>query len=459
MNPQFSADSGSFRDRNGLIYYRGKSIYRQINNSAKEDYEHLMNSGLYTNLVNLGLLVSHEEVDSEPIFPKEAYKVIQPELIPFVSYPYEWCFSQLHDAALLTLRIEEIASEYGMTLKDASAYNIQFFNGRPVFIDTLSFEKYVEGDIWAGYRQFCQHFLAPLFLMHYRDVRYNQLLRVYVDGIPLDLVSKMLPIKSLLNFRALLHIHLHGRSQQKYSDVKVKIQPRKVSKAGRMGMLQNLKNAVKSCKWAPIGTEWVEYYSDTNYSERGFIHKKELVQEFLKEVNPSMVWDVGANTGVFSEIATKIGINTISFDIDPGCIERLYLRYRSGDAGSLPLIQDLTNPSPGIGWALSERKSLITRGPSDLVMALALIHHLTISNNVPFSLVAEFFAEICKYLIIEFVPKDDSQVQRLLCNRKDVFTDYSIEEFERAFCQFFTTARKESIQDSKRILYLMRKID
>lgn len=456
---QVISDSGSFRDRNGLIFFRENKIYRQINNSAKEDFEHLMTSGLYKDLVNQGLLIPHEEVDIEPIFPNEAYKVIQPELIPFISYPYEWCFSQLQDAALLTLRIEEIASEYGMTLKDASAYNIQFINGYPVFIDTLSFEKYVEGDIWAGYRQFCQHFLAPLFLMHYCDVRHHQLLRIYLDGIPLDLASKMLPIRSRINLRALLHIHLHGKSQQKYSDVQVKIQPRKVSKAGRIGMLQNLKNAVKSCKWVPVGTEWVEYYSDTNYSERGFIHKKELVLEFLKEINPSMVWDVGANTGVFSEISTKIGAITISFDIDPGCIERLYLRYRIGEVESLPLIQDLTNPSPGIGWALSERKSIITRGPVDLVMALALIHHLTISNNVPFTLVAEFFAEICNYLIIEFVPKEDSQVQRLLCNRKDIFTDYSIEEFERSFRLFFTIVRKESVLDSMRTIYLMKKND
>ena len=278
-----------------------------------------------------------------------------------------------------------------MSLKDCSAYNIQFRKGKPVFIDTLSFEMYHEGQPWVAYRQFCQHFLAPLALMSYRDVRLNQLLRVYIDGVPLELASSLLPLRTRFIFSFLTHIHLHARSQKHYADKTVDISGKRVSRLSFLGLINNLESAVKKLRWQPGGTEWAEYYKDTNYSSDAIEHKGQIVAEFLDKVNPKTVWDLGANVGMFSRIASNKGINTISFDIDPAAVEINYLEcVKKGESHILPLVLDLTNPSPGIGWQNAERMSILERGPTDTVMALALVHHLAISNNVPFVKIAEF---------------------------------------------------------------------
>ena len=453
-----SIDPASFRDPSGFVFWRDGSIYRQINATYKEDYDHLIGSGLYTALVESRLMVPHEEVSLESPRPEMVYRLIRPELVPFVSYPYEWSFSQLKDAALTTIHIQKKSLEFGMCLKDCSAYNIQFMKGKPVFIDTLSFERYQEGSPWVAYRQFCQHFLAPLVLMSHRDVRLGQLSRVHLDGVPLDLASRLLPLRTRLSFSLLFHIHLHAKSQSHYADRQIDTKRHKVSRLGLLGIVDSLHSAVKKLRWRSGGTEWGEYYQDTNYSAEAFEHKRQIVAEFLDKTKPKNVWDLGANTGVFSRIASQRGIPTISFDIDPAAVERNYLECRrTGETNILPLLLDLTNPSPGIGWQNKERMSLAERGPADAVLALALIHHLAISNNVPLGKIAEFLAGICNRLIIEFVPKDDSQVQRLLATREDIFPRYGQGGFESDFGQYFTIQHSARIRDSERTLYLMEK--
>ena len=345
-----------------------------------------------------------------------------------------------------------------MTLKDGNAYNIQFLKGRPVFIDTLSFERYREGQTWNAYRQFCQHFLAPLALMSYRDIRLNQLSRVYLDGIPLDLASSLLPFRSRLRFSLLSHIHLHAKSQEYFADKIPDTGGRKMSLKAFLGLVDNLQSAVNRLKWRPQGTEWADYYEKVGYSQEALEHKKELVRGFLESTNPSRVWDLGANTGLFSRMAGDRGIPTISFDVDPAAAERNYLECREqGECNILPLVLDLTNPSPGIGWHNRERDSLVKRGPVDAVMALALIHHLAISNNLSFKQIADFLRCVCNRLIIEFVPKSDSQVQRLLSTREDIFADYNQQAFENTFGEYFRIQRCDKIRDTKRALYLMEK--
>ena len=210
-------ERGSFRDPSGFMFQREGVWYRQVNPSYQADYDRLMASGLYQELVAGGLLIPHQEVALELASTDGAYKVLQPEALQFISNPYEWSFGQLKAAALATLAAQKIAFEHGMTLKDASAYNIQFVDDRAVLIDTLSFEQYREGSVWTAYRQFCQHFLAPLALMAYTDIRLSQLLRVYIDGVPLDLAAKLLPLGSRLRLSLLMHIHLHARSQEKHA--------------------------------------------------------------------------------------------------------------------------------------------------------------------------------------------------------------------------------------------------
>ena len=317
---------GSFRDPSGFVFRQNGVLYRLVTRSYQVEYDRLTGSGLYDALVKSGLLVAHREVALTGL--PEACKVLQPDMIQFISYPYEWCFSQLKDAALTTLEIQKRALESGMSLKDASAYNIQFRDGRPVLIDTLSFEPYREGEPWVAYRQFCQHFLAPLALMSHTDVRLSQLLRVYIDGIPLDLASRLLPGSTKLSLTLGTHIHLHAKSQEHYADKAAKPTGRKLSRMAFMGIISNLEAAVKGLNWKPAGTEWAEYYDETNYSAAAFAEKERLVADYLARVQPKMVWDLGANTGRFSRIASHQGILTIASDIDPAAVERNYLDCR-----------------------------------------------------------------------------------------------------------------------------------
>lgn len=461
MGIKVEAEKSSFRDPSGFIFHRDGVLYRQINLSYKENYDLLISSGLYRKLTDGNLLIPHEEVDSKVAQEDGAYKVIRPREVPFISYPYEWCFSETKDAALATLNVQKTALEFGMSLKDASAYNIQFVDGKPLSIDTLSFEKYEEGKPWVAYRQFCQHFLAPLALMSFVDARLGQLLRIYIDGVPLDLASRLLPSKTRLNFSLLAHIHLHAVSQKHFADKKAAVsRDVGVSKKALLGLIDNLEGAVSSLKWKQGESEWGSYYSSTNYSSEAFSHKKKIVEEFLKEAYPKTVWDLGANTGEFSRIASDLGAMTVSWDLDPLAVEKNYLQVKGDRGGNLlPLFLDLTNPSPSLGWANEERKSLIERGPADLAMALALIHHLAIGNNLPFSKIAEFFGRICYFLIIEFVPKEDSNVQKMLLTREDIFKNYDGKSFEEAFSESFSIVEKQKVRDSGRILYLMKKAE
>lgn len=454
--------SASFRDPSGFLFVRDGTLYRQVNQSYRKDYDLLMQSGLYDRLVKARQLIPHQEVDLTPAVPEIAYRILLPERVPFISYPYEWSFSQLKDAALLTLSIQLTALELGLSLKDASAYNVQFYQGRPVLIDSLSFEAYQEGKPWVAYRQFCQHFLAPLALMAYRDVRLNQLLRVYIDGVPLDLASSLLPMRTRYQLGLAAHIHLHASAQKKYSDApeqaKTQTQGRSINKNGLVGLITSLKNVVEGLKWMPQGTEWGDYYDATNYSRAAFDQKATIVKQFLEKTQPKQVWDLGANTGVFSRIATQLGAMTVSSDIDPAAVEKNYLEMRKNkEKDLLPIVLDLTNPSPGIGWQNEERDSFVQRGPVDTVMALALVHHLAISNNVPLEDLAAFFAQLGRWLIVEFIPKEDSQVQRLLMTREDIFPAYQQAGFEAAFETCFTIHDCIPVEGSKRLMYLMEK--
>lgn len=450
--------SSSFRDPSGFLFIHEGRLYRQVNRRYLEDYRRLQESGLYGALVDKGLLIPHTEASLQLARSSEAIAILEPELIPFISYPYEWSFSQLRDAALLTLQVQDLALGRGMILKDASAYNVQFRQGRPVLIDSLSFATYRDGEPWIAYRQFCQHFLAPLALMARVDIRLGGLLREHIDGIPLDLASRLLPGGTKLNAGLLMHIHAHAASQRKHADRRASGSAVKVSRRALLGIVDSLRQTAKGLSWRPRGTEWGDYYHDTNYSDSSLGHKRELVGSFLDQTGGRVVWDLGANNGFFSRAATERGLLTIAADVDPAAVEQNWLECRQGRQPlMLPLLLDLTNPSPGLGWAHAERMSLIERGPADVVLALALVHHLAISNNVPLDRLAHFFASIAEHLIIEFVPKEDSQVQRLLATRQDIFTDYHLAGFKSAFSARFDLLKETPIAGSARTLCLMRR--
>lgn len=453
--------ASSFRDPSGYVFYHKDEVFRVINQSYLKNYEQFTKSGLYQRLVNEKLIIPHKEIQPKrSIFYLKGSKLIKPEKIPFISYPYEWSFNQYKDAALSTLKTHQISLEYGMSLKDASAYNIQFYQGRPVLIDSLSFETYQENKPWKAYRQFCQHFLAPLALMCKVDIRLQKLMRTNVDGIPLDLTSKLLGLRTYLNFSLLIHIHLHSASLKKYANKVISSKKFRMAKLSQLGFIDNLQGLVNSFKWSYKGseTEWGDYYNFTNYSKKAFNHKSQVVSKYLNSIKPLSVWDLGANDGTFSRMSSSKKIFTLSVDADPIAVDKNYMKVKKdGEKFLLPLVFDLSNPSPSIGWQNMERVSLIDRGPADTVLALALIHHLAISNNIPFSQIAEFFSMLCKFLIIEFVPKYDSKVKLLLASRRDIFDNYNEKSFENSFSVNFHIIKKTQIHDSKRILYLMQR--
>ena len=453
-----SALPASFRDPSGFVFEREGDLFRQINCGFEHDIELLISSGLQEELFRDGLVVGFENVPISFACTHTAAQVIKPERVPTISYPHEWCFSQLKDAALLTLEIMRRALEKGVVLKDASAFNIQFLGPRPVLIDTLSFEKYTEGSPWIAYKQFCQHFLAPLALMAHVDVRLGSLLQTNLDGIPLDLASKLLPFKTKMSPGLLAHIHVHGAAQNSKSAKQTSEVT--VSKTGLFALIDSLRGTVSGLTWKPTGTEWGDYYSDTNYSRDAFADKNSIVMSFLAMLPDSVksCCDLGANNGEFSHLALKRGLRTTALDIDPAAVEKCYLEAKSERSELLlPLLQDLRNPTPDFGWAGRERDSLESRSAADVLIALALIHHLVIGNNVSFAMVAEYFAKLGEWLIVEFVPKGDSQVQRMLVARKDIFVDYDQTSFENSFESQYEILAKKSVEDSLRSIYLMRR--
>lgn len=445
--------SASFRDPDGFVFQQDGVFYRKIAPSYAGEYRRLMQSGLYEELTQAGLLLPHEEMSGN---------VLRPEQLSFISYPYEWSFSAWKDAARATLEIQRRALAHDMALKDASAFNIQFVRGKPVLIDTLSFETYREGEPWIAYRQFCEHFLAPLALMAHRDIRLGEMMRLHLDGIPLGLAANLLPWHTRFQLPLLAHIHVQAGFQKRGASAAPTASEPTMSRAGLLALIENLYAAVEGCRWEPAGTVWGDYYADTNYTPAAMTAKERLVASFLDVMSPlENLWDFGANDARFSRLSGERRVPTLAFDMDPAAVEKAYREVRRhDDAYVFPLRLDLMNPSPDLGWAQTERMSLLSRGPADSGMALALIHHLAIGGNVPLVRIAEFFAAAVKrWLIVEFVPKEDSQVRRLLKDRRDIFGDYHQAGFEAAFGRYGRIAKKERVPESERTLYLFRRHD
>ncbi len=454
-------DAGSFRDPSGFVFWRDGQPYRQIQRRFAAEWDAFDASPLKARLIAQGQLIPHESVSIAYAQGPDAHAVIRPERIEFISYPYEWTFGELRDAALLTLDAQLEAMAAGWQLKDASAYNVQFRDVRPILIDTLSFEPLEDGAPWVAYRQFCEHFLAPLALIARRDVRLARLLRADPDGVPLDLASRLLPWRTKLEFGLLSHLHLHARAQRRYAgneDEGRAARGARISRGRLEGLLRNLRGTVDGLRWQPAGTEWSDYADHTSYGDVATDDKSRLVESFVRRVPGERAWDLGANTGRYSRIVADTGKRVLAFDIDPAAAERNYRQVRSeGRTNILPLILDVANPSPGIGWAGRERRPLLDRADPAVVVALALVHHLAITRNVPLPMLLGLFADLAPWAIVEFVPKEDVMVRRLLASRRDVFPDYTLDGFAAAASHRFEIVDRSPIQDSLRVLFLLRR--
>jgi len=429
-------EEGSFRDPAGQVIL-DKGIYiRQISPGYLNDYKYLMHSGIYERLVSEGLLISHTEKDDN---------IIVPEQLWFVSYPYEWSFHYLKQAAINTLKINRIALDYNMILKDASAYNMQRHNGKMMLVDTLSFAPYIEGVAWRPYLQFCQHFLYPLLLMKHRDTALGKLSMLNIDGVPGELVKKILPWWLIFSPSVFMNLYLHHLMPKSDKDNNPFI-----SRRALIATLDLLQRLVESLNYKPK-RGWNQYESMCSYMNVSRRDKAMQVVQILARGKAGTLCDLGANTGEYSVMASQMGYQVVAIDADHDCVDHI----ASLHADILALNVDLSNPSPAIGWGNRERRGLLERLQVDTILALALIHHLCIGNNVPLANVAKLLAAHCQQLVIEFVPPDDPKAKLLGRNR--VYPAYSQLIFEEEFGKYFSLMAVERIKDSCRSIYLYQK--
>ncbi len=442
----------SYRDPSGFIFKHEGKVYRQVNQVFKEDFDKFISSGLYDELVKDQLLIPHQVIDENLTGDQDWYTTLQPQFIRFISYPYEWCFDMLKDAALLILRLANIAMQYGMILKDASPYNIQWHNGKLIFIDTLSFEKYDETKPWIAYRQYCENFVAPLALMSYLQIPLQSLLLSYPEGLPLTLAKKMLPWKSRLNMHLYLNLHLHASYSNKKSSVKSTIP---FSRQKLSNILKSLEALINPFELRYKGI-WADYYKEAEQRTDYIAAKKKIIETWINNLDKiNTAIDAGANDGTFSALLQQKGIFTISADLDHYAINHLYKKAKTNGIDlTNPILIDFANPSPATGLNNKERSSFIDRTHTDLVLALAFIHHLAIGKNIPFEDIAQLFLHLGKKLIVEFVGKQDEKIQFMLQLKKDIYSWYSEENFKNVFEKYYKIISAQPIS-YHRTLYLM----
>ena len=450
----FRQHPSSYRDPSGFVFYKDDVLYRQVNVFYKDEFRALLNSGLYSHLIKQEQLIDSAIIEENFTGSPYWFCTLKPEPLSFVSYPYEWCFAMLKDAAMLTLDILEEALQKGMILKDATPYNVQLHNGKMIFIDTLSFERYDPTKPWIAYKQFCESFLLPLALMHYSQVPLQTLFFAYPEGIPLTVGKKLLPWKSKWNMNTYLHLHLNAAVINKKSDNKTADQP-PFSAKKLANIIRSLKEAVSSYKFENTGI-WSGYYAEATQREDYVTQKQHIIAQWLTNLPPiGSAIDVGANEGLFSELLASRGIPTIAADFDHYSISRLYEKTKQEGLLITPLVIDFANPSPAMGVNNTERSSFLDRVNTDLVLALAVVHHLAIGKNIPFHSIAELFRKLGGILIVEFIPKEDEKIQYMLQQKKDVYVDYNEEGFRQAFALHYRIADDLLIGQSGRKLFLM----
>lgn len=454
-------DPASFRDPGGRVYERDGRIFRTVTEVAAADFEFVRSTGLLERLAHEGEVLPATPVDpgilGEPT-PGVRYVVEHPRL-PFVSYPYEWPFPALKAAALLHLRLHLRALDAGVTLSDASAYNVQFVGARPVFVDSLSFRRYRPGELWAGHRQFCEQFLNPLLLRALLGVPYNAWYRGTQEGIDTVSLSRLLPARRKLSWNVLSQVVLPAFFQRSAAadcgdQVARAVRTATFPLAAFRRMLRRLGAWIERIEPADRGpTTWGDYADTHSYAPDEVRKKREFLAAFTKARAPRLVWDLGCNTGDYAAVALEAGAGfVVGFDADQRALERAFARAQAERLAFLPLYLDAANPSPSQGWAQRERRGLGERVGADALFALAFAHHLAIGRNIPLDQLVDWLVGLAPAGVVEFVPKGDPMVQRLLRLREDIFPDYSEERFLHLIGARSRIVKVETISRSGRCL-------
>ena len=462
--PEGQPERGSFRDRDSRVFYVGGEVFRGLSEAGLDAWKHLAATEFFAREVRDGRIVGTERVDELSHLGSAAkgwHGVLRHQTVPFVSYPYEWCFGMLRDAAILQLELMAAALDEDMILKDASPYNVQWVGCQPVFIDVPSFVDLVPGEPWAGYRQFCELCLYPLFLQAYKDVAYHAWLRGSIDGIPAEAITGLFSARDLLRAGVFVHGYLHARLQSRYADserdVRKELRDAGFHKELIVANVKRLLKLVHRLRWSRAQSTWSGYAAENTYDDANRELKAEFVRTAALDRPRKLVWDLGCNTGDYARIAADSADFVVAMDSDHLCVEHLYRRLSDEEHKKiLPLVMPLNDASPNLGWRGRERKSLEQRGSPDLVLALALVHHMVIAANIPLAEFVDYLACLESDLVIEFVTKADPMVQKLLANKEDKYLDYDREHFERCLGERYDVLRRESLNDGLRCLYFAR---
>ncbi len=461
--PSPAVDTGSFRDRDGRIYRFENRIIRGVSAGALAEFKKLESTAFYTDFSQNNLLVSSNLLNPEEVgLPTEIKQqwagFIEHRRIPVISYPYEWTFGMLRDAALLQLDLLEAAIAEGMTMKDATPYNFQFDAGKPVFIDIASFETLAPGAPWSGYRQFCEMFLFPLMLQAYKGIHFQAMMRSSIDGIGVQTAAKLFGFRDRFRTGVLSHVWLQAKLDRRYSstqqDVRSDLKSAGFNQALILANVRKLGKLIRKLNWHGEGSEWGAYEEFHNYSEVDHRLKEDFIHDCIAGSKAAIVWDIGCNTGQFSKIAAQHASCVLAMDLDHFAVERLYRETReTGMTKILPLVQNIADPSPNWGWRNRERRDLLTRNRPDLVLCLALIHHVVISANVPMEEFISWLADLSDQLVIEYVSRSDDKVKALLRNKADKYSDYSREELEKNLVKYYRIVKQQEMESGNRHLY------
>jgi SAM-dependent methyltransferase len=458
----FQLEPGSFRDRTSRVYYSSTSVFRALDKQALGEWEVLSSKKFFHSFLAQGKIIQTEQcgppenLDSAMSGTWVAF--LRHKTIPFISYPYEWSFGMLKDAALLQLDLLLAALDEDMILKDSSAFNFQWIGSSPVFIDIPSFIRLTPGEPWIGYKQFCQMYLYPLMLQVYRGIPFQQLFRGSIDGFEPEHFSRLMSFRDMFRPGVFPHVYLQAKAQMKFADTEKDIRKSLQTVGFSKELIKN--NVLNLCKliyrllWKPSRSQWSHYAGEHSYTDTEHEIKKSFVRDVVSSRPWKLVWDIGCNTGIFSRIAAQNSEYVVAMDADHLAIEYLYQDLKKERNNKiLPLIGNIADPSPNMGWRGLERKTLQERGKPDLTLCLALIHHIVITANIPLKEFIDWLASLGTSLVIEFVTKEDPMVKKLLKNKEDNYTDYEVGYFENCLAESFHLLKTERMKSGNRILY------
>ena len=454
-------EPGSFRDPSGHVIIHDQRVFRTVTARAAADYQHARDAGVLRTLADSGRLIPSDEVDPALAGTDAAgaCHLLEHPRLAYVSFPYEWSFPLLRQAALAHLDLHIDLLERDLTLSDASAYNVQFQGVRPIFIDVLSIRRYHAGEYWLGHRQFCEQFLNPLLLRALLGVAHNAWYRGSLEGIPTSDLARLLPLRKQLSWNVLSQVVLQARLERRalaHSEESVaKVRGRGLSKTAFGGLLTQMRNWIARLRPADRGaTVWGDYATTHGYASEEEAAKRRFVAEFVGAAKPALLFDLGCNTGEYAALALASGAaRVVGFDFDQRALDGAFMRAQAEGLDFLPLFLDALNPSPDQGWRQAERAGFAARARPDALLALAFAHHLAIARNVPLPQTVAWITGLAPHGVIEFVPKTDPTVGRMLALREDIFPDYDETAFADCLAGVARIVRSEVVSAHGRRLF------